>query len=52
MKLTAISVSGGLGMFQMVSELDIERCASEDAGPLGVDCEISYRLERGTKHSL
>ena len=26
-----ISASGGLGMLQMVLELDTERCASEDA---------------------
>ena len=36
-----ISVSGGLGLLQMVSEQDIGRCASEDTGPpSGVDCEI------------
>ena len=44
---------GGLGLLQIVSELDIGRYASEDAGlRRGVDCEISHRLERGTKHSL
>ena len=48
-----ISASGGLGLLQMVSELDIGRCANEDVGPpRGVDCEIPRRLERGTKHSL
>ena len=37
----------------MVSELDTEWCANEDTEPSSrVDCEISYRLERGTKHSL
>ena len=37
----------------MISELDTERCASEDVGyPWGVDCEISHQLERGTKYSL
>ena len=36
----------------MVSEPDTGWCASEDAGPpRGVDCEISHRLEGGTKHS-
>ena len=28
-----ISASGGLGRLQMVSELDTERCTSEDVGP-------------------
>ena len=42
-----ISTSGGLGLSQMVSELDTGWCASEDVGsPRGVDCEISHRLER------
>ena len=44
-----------LGLLQMVSKPDTERCASEDTRPLnggGEDCEISLRLERGTKHSL
>ena len=61
MRLTAIRngpkrtipASGGLGLLQMVSEPDTERCDSEDTGPLrGVDCEISHRLESGMKHSL
>ena len=44
-----ISVSGGLGL----SEPNTRRCANEDTGPpRRVDCEISYRLERGTKYSL
>ena len=43
--------SGGLGLLQMVSKLDIGWCASENTGP-GMDCEIPHRLERGTKHSL
>ena len=48
-----IYVSGGLGLLQMVLELDIGRCASEDAGvPRGVDYEIPHRLERGTKQSV
>ena len=48
-----ISASGGLRLLQMVSEPGTEQCASEDAGPLkGVDCEITHRLERRTKHSL
>ena len=48
-----ISASGGLGLLQMVSELDTERCVSKDARPpRGVDCEISHRLETRTKHSL
>ena len=48
-----IFVSYGLGLFQMVSEPDTKRYAGKDAGhPRGVDCEIPYRLERGTKHYL
>ena len=48
-----ISVSGGFGMLQIVSESNTGWCASEDAGPLRrVDCEIPPRLERGMKHSL
>ena len=31
----AISSSGGLGLLQMVSELDTESCANEDARPQG-----------------
>ena len=42
-----IFASSGLGLLQMVSESDTKQCTSEDAG-----CEISYQLERGTKHSL
>ena len=30
-----ILTSSGLGLLPMVSELDTERCASEDAGPQG-----------------
>ena len=48
-----ISISGGVGLLQMVLELDTRRCASEDAGPpREVGCEISHRLGRRTKHSL
>ena len=50
-----ISVSGvlGLGLLQMVSELDTELCASEDVGPQGgVDCEIPHWLGRRMKYSL
>ena len=37
----------------MVSELDIRRCASEDARPSrGADCEIPHRLEMETKQFL
>ena len=40
-------------LLQIVLELDIEQCVNEDDGPLKrVDCEIPYRLERKTKHSL
>ena len=43
MRLTAIhngpkriiSVSGGLGLLQMVLEPDIKRCVNEDVGPQG-----------------
>ena len=45
--------SGEVGLLQMVSELDTERCGNEDAGlPRRVDCEILHRLEKGTKHFL
>ena len=48
-----IFASSGLEMLQMVSEPDIEQCASEDVGPpRGADCEIPHWLERGTKLSL
>ena len=48
-----ISASDGLGLLQMVSEPDIERCVSEEVGlSRAVDCEIPHRLERRTKHSL
>ena len=51
MRLTAIRneskqiifASGGFELLQMVLEPDIERYASEDAGPQGVDCEIPHR---------
>ena len=33
--LYSISASGELGLLEMVSEPDIERCASEEAGPQG-----------------
>ena len=47
-----ISVNGKLGLLQMVLEPDTGWCASKDAGPRGVDCEIPHRLEMGTKHFL
>ena len=48
-----ISVSGGFRLLQMVLKPVTERCASENARPpMEVDCEVSYWLERGTKHSL
>ena len=48
-----IFANGGFWLLQMVSEPDTGRCANKDAGPSrGVDCEILYRLERRTKHSL
>ena len=48
-----ISVSGGIGLLQMVSESNTEWCSSEDVGPQrGMDCEIPHRVERRTKHSL
>ena len=66
MRLAAIcneskwTTSCGLGLLQMVSDSDTERCASEDVGPSrgvdcanedagpsrAVDCEISHQLER------
>ena len=48
-----ISASGEFGVLQMVSEPDTGRCANENVEPpMGLDCEIPHRLERGTKHSL
>ena len=48
-----ISTSGRLGLLQMVSKSDTELFVSEDnEPPRGMDCEIPYWLERGTKHSL
>ena len=48
-----ISTSSELGLLQIVSEIDTEWCANEDAGPpRKVDCEIPHWLERGPKHSL
>ena len=45
-----ISANGGLGLLQMVSEADTNRCTSEDAGPQrGVNCEITHWLGRRTK---
>ena len=46
-KLRTISASKGLELLQMVSKLDTGWCASEDAGPQGMDCEIPHWLERG-----
>ena len=48
-----IFASGGFRLLQMVLELDTGQCVSENVRPLmEVDCEVSHRLERGTKHSL
>ena len=48
-----ISTNSEFGLLQLVSKLDTERCANEDTRlPRGVDCEISHRLEKGTKHFL
>ena len=48
-----IFASGQLGLLQIVSELDTERCASKDARPpRGVDCEILHRLEKETEPFL
>ena len=47
-----IFASDELELLQMVSELNIVRCANEYAGLKGVDCKILYQLERGTKHFL
>ena len=49
-KKRTVSTSDGLRLLQIISESDIERCASEDVGPpRGVDYDIPHRLERGTK---
>ena len=46
-----ISTSNALGLLQMVSEPNTERCVSEDVGSRrGVDFKIPHRLERRTKH--
>ena len=47
-----ISGSNGFELLQMVLEPNMRWCVSEDTGPIEVDCEISCRLERGTKYSL
>ena len=48
-----ISASGKIELLQMVSEPNTGRYVSKDIGPpRGVNSEISYRLERRTKHSL
>ena len=44
-----ISISGSLGLLQIVSKSDIERCASEDAGSQGgwiVRSHSGWRGER------
>ena len=46
-----ISASSKFRLLQMILEPDIGRCANKDAGPKGVDCDISHWLERGAKHS-
>ena len=47
-----ISPSGDLGLLQMVLELNIGQCASEDTEPRrGMNCEIPPELERGTSAS-
>ena len=48
-----ISVGGGLGLLQMISEPNTGWCANKDVGsPRRVDCEIPHWLEKETKHSL
>ena len=48
-----IFASGELGQLQMASEPGFRQCANEDIGlSRRVDCEITHRLERGTKHFL
>ena len=44
-----ISVSDGLELLQIITELNIELCASEDAkSPREMNYEISHWLERKT----
>ena len=44
-----ISVSGGVGLLQMVSKSDTRQYAKEDAGSRrGVDYEFPHGYERGT----
>ena len=47
----AISTSGGLGLLQMILELDISSVPARTLAPKAMNCEISYWLERRTKHS-
>ena len=52
-KVEIICVSGGFELLQMLSELDTKLYASRGCWvSKGVDCKISNRLERETKHSL
>ena len=45
-----IFASGGFGLLQTESELDMERCANKDVGlSRGVDCEVPHWLRRGMK---
>ena len=47
-----IPYKGGLGPLQMVSKFILGGVPPTTLAPKEVDCEISYQLERGTKHSL
>ena len=46
-----ICASNEFRLLELISESDTGRCANEDIGLKGVDCEIPYRLERGTSVS-
>ena len=45
-KKITISISGGFGLLQIVLELDIEQCVSEDTGSLNRWIVRSYQLEK------
>ena len=48
-----ISISGGLGLLQIILEPGTEWCASEDAGPpREVDCDPTLVGEGNNAHSL
>ena len=47
-----ISASNGVGLLQMVIELDVKRCASEDVEPWWGGYEAVYQQGRETLNGL